>query len=243
MSTTQGGGNIVTDGLVLCLDATNAKSYPGTGTIWTDLSRSGNNGILTNNPTFNSSNGGSIVFDGSNDYVSSANITTTNQISVEAWVYANSISSYNGIVTQYSTGNPSTSSWILETFGSNAYFFIANGSNLYFGLVPFSTGVWVHLVGVYNGNLITIYKNGVIGTSTSISTTINTSERKVNIGALYSSGGVEGGDGLWNGRISNVSTLPKSRRQTGAICQNQRFWFAFQDAQSRCESVLRKHRF
>ena len=60
---------IVTDGLVLCLDAANKRSYPGTGTTWTDLSKQGNNGTLTNGPTFDSANAGSIVFDGTNDYV------------------------------------------------------------------------------------------------------------------------------------------------------------------------------
>jgi hypothetical protein len=59
---------IVTDGLVLYLDAGNVKSYPTTGTTWTDLVGV-NNGVLTNGPTFNPSNGGSIVFDGTNDYV------------------------------------------------------------------------------------------------------------------------------------------------------------------------------
>jgi hypothetical protein len=61
--------NIVTDGLVLCLDAANKKSYPGTGTTWTDRSGNGNNGTLNNNPTFNSANGGSIDFDGTDDVV------------------------------------------------------------------------------------------------------------------------------------------------------------------------------
>ena len=56
---------IVTDGLVLCLDAGNPNSYPGSGNTWTDLSRGRNNGTLTNGPTFDSGNGGSIVFDGS----------------------------------------------------------------------------------------------------------------------------------------------------------------------------------
>jgi hypothetical protein len=60
---------IVTDGLILALDAANTKSYPGSGTTWFDLSGNGNNGTLTNGPTFSSDNGGSIVFDGVNDYV------------------------------------------------------------------------------------------------------------------------------------------------------------------------------
>ena len=62
------GPRIVTDGLVLCLDAADKKSYPGSGTTWYDRSGNGNNGILTNGPTFDSGNGGSIVFDGADDY-------------------------------------------------------------------------------------------------------------------------------------------------------------------------------
>ena len=55
--------------LVLYLDAANSKSYISGSTTWNDISRGGNNGILTNGPTFNSANGGSIVFDGVDDYV------------------------------------------------------------------------------------------------------------------------------------------------------------------------------
>jgi hypothetical protein len=71
MSTVHGGpGNIVTSGLVLNLDAANPRSYPPpyNGVTWTTLAGS-NNGTLINGPTFNSSNGGSIVFDGVNDYI------------------------------------------------------------------------------------------------------------------------------------------------------------------------------
>ena len=49
---------IITDGLVLCLDAGNTKSYPGSGTTWTDLSGQGNNGTLVNGVGYNGSNGG-----------------------------------------------------------------------------------------------------------------------------------------------------------------------------------------
>jgi hypothetical protein len=59
---------IVTNGLVLCLDAGNRKSYSGSGNVWRDLAGS-NNGTLTNSPTFSSANGGSIAFDGANDFV------------------------------------------------------------------------------------------------------------------------------------------------------------------------------
>jgi hypothetical protein len=59
----------VTNGLVLALDAANPKSYPGSGTTWTDLSGNGNNGTLLNGVGYNGSNLGSLVFDGVDDYV------------------------------------------------------------------------------------------------------------------------------------------------------------------------------
>ena len=60
--------DIITNGLVLFLDASNTNSYPGSGVTWTDLSGNNNTGTLTNGPTFSSANGGSIVFDGIDDY-------------------------------------------------------------------------------------------------------------------------------------------------------------------------------
>jgi hypothetical protein len=88
MSTLSGGPNIVTNGLVLNLDAANTKSYPGSGTIWTDLSRGGNNGTLVNGPTFNSGNGGSIVFDGVDDFVELGDVLDlgTNSLTVNHWL-------------------------------------------------------------------------------------------------------------------------------------------------------------
>jgi hypothetical protein len=59
---------IVTDGLAFCLDAANKRSYPGTGTTWTDIIGS-NIGTLTNGLTFDAANAGSLIFDGTDDYV------------------------------------------------------------------------------------------------------------------------------------------------------------------------------
>ena len=78
---------IVTDGLVLNLDAGDYASYPRSGTTWYDLSGGGNNGTLTNGPTYDSANKGSIVFDGTNDYVSvpSFNADSNQALSVFCW--------------------------------------------------------------------------------------------------------------------------------------------------------------
>lgn len=72
------GPEIVNDGLVLHLDAANSRSYPGTGTVWSDLSGNGNHGTLQNSPTYVTDNGGSIIFDGVNDYVSLNASNSTN---------------------------------------------------------------------------------------------------------------------------------------------------------------------
>lgn len=69
--------NVVTDGLVLYLDAGIATSYAGSGTTWTDLSTSNKNGTLVNGPTYTTNNGGSIVFDGTDDYVSISQALST----------------------------------------------------------------------------------------------------------------------------------------------------------------------
>jgi hypothetical protein len=86
-----GGPNIIEDGLVLYLDAGNRKSYPGSGTTWLDKSGRGNNGTLINGPTFNSSNGGSIVFDGTNDYITFPSVTlnTNTGFTIDMWIYIN----------------------------------------------------------------------------------------------------------------------------------------------------------
>jgi len=72
------GPNIITNSLVLHLDAADRKSYPGSGTVWTDRSGNGNHGALVNGPTYNTNNVGSIVFNGINNYVSCGNIMPLN---------------------------------------------------------------------------------------------------------------------------------------------------------------------
>ena len=79
---------IVTDGLVLCLDAGNSKSYPGSEDIWTDLSGNGITGTLSATSIgYDSANGGSLVFDGTDDYV---NLSFVNPFAETVIVWAKS---------------------------------------------------------------------------------------------------------------------------------------------------------
>lgn len=79
---------IVTQGLVLHLDAGNRMSYIGSGTTWSDLSGNNVNGTLTNGPTFNTTYGGGITFDGTNDYASLGNNTVTQFPNNSPWSFS-----------------------------------------------------------------------------------------------------------------------------------------------------------
>ena len=74
---------IVTDGLVLCLDAANKKSYSGTGSVWTDLSNRSSNATLVSGPTFSNNNKGILQFNGSTQYA----ISTSTNVSFTALTF------------------------------------------------------------------------------------------------------------------------------------------------------------
>ena len=90
---------VVTTGLQLYLDAGNASSYPGSGTAWTDLSVNSRNGTLTNGPTYSGTNGGSIVFDGTNDFVQCSGSLTVTAATFVTWIRRNgNQGQYDGIL-------------------------------------------------------------------------------------------------------------------------------------------------
>jgi hypothetical protein len=90
---------VVTTGLQLYLDAGNASSYSGSGTNWTDLSGNNRDGTLTNGPTYSGTNGGSIVFDGTNDYVQCTGSLTVTAATFVAWIKRNgNQDAYDGIL-------------------------------------------------------------------------------------------------------------------------------------------------
>ena len=162
---------IVTSGLIMNLDAGNTASYPGTGNIWYDLSGNGYNGTLTNGPTYNSSNGGSIVIDGTNDYINGASISSqlTGDITVEAWIKISTAPS--DWVRVIGTGaNPSGN----RTFGlwcaTNRTILWQRYGSANVSIQPnnvLATGNWYNIAATTSGNSHAVYINGVsVGTST-----------------------------------------------------------------------------
>jgi hypothetical protein len=184
---------IVTNGLVLNVDAGFTPSYTSSGTTWYDLSYGVNNGVLTNGPTFNSSNGGSIVFDGVDDCIvvnSNANILSKTSYTKISWFY---ITSY--LYNIISGGNSGQHAFWLE--GTNKLRAGHNGqwstvvsttslslNTWYFGAVTFNTSTgWV------------LYVNGA-QEATSSSTTTYTGADEILIGAYGT------GTNVFAGRIA-----------------------------------------
>jgi len=99
MSTAEGGGNIVTDGLVLYLDAANSKSIVSGSTAWNDLSRGGNNGTLTGGPTFNSGNGGNLTFSAPSNQVVSGTTILSPSFTVEVIFMPITMGDYSPVFT------------------------------------------------------------------------------------------------------------------------------------------------
>jgi hypothetical protein len=185
----------VTDGLVLALDAGNTKSYPGSGTTWTDLSGRGNTGTLTNGPTYSSSNGGSLIFDGTNDY----STTGTSGFSfgssagtLSAWAKTNTLSNIGWIV---SYGSPNASQSRFIGIFNTTYYFGGYGNDITASGVPLNT--WFNMVGVYDGTNASMYINGVL-VSGPTAKTWNTVASNSQVGRQ-----TNGGE-YWNGNVAQV---------------------------------------
>ena len=172
---------VVTDGLVLYLDAANTKSYPGSGITWTDLSRSGNSSELKG-PTFNSGNGGSIVFDGTNDYVEIQNqiqFDQTDPFTLSSWVKSSNvineliINNENIVYTGYRLNinvNANIEIGLRNSISDDIA--IETLNRIY-------ANTWYHIVGTYDGTRnvsgMKIYINGVEEDTNTISNTLTSS--------------------------------------------------------------------
>ena len=160
---------IVTNGLVLALDAGNTKSYPGSGTTWTDLSGGGNNGTLTNGVEPVKQN--SIVLDGSGDFLTLTNLNATylsNDFCIESWVYVTSQANQ----TLFNTIPHASFDINLNRGGSGqTALYIGNGSGWqtldFRSSGTLTANQWHHIAVTRNSNVITIWHNGISQGSTS----------------------------------------------------------------------------
>jgi hypothetical protein len=208
-------GGIVKDGLILDLDAAKRDSYPSSGTVWNDISGFQNNGTLINGPTFNSSNGGSIVFDGVDDFTDLVFLPqqTDSPLSVFAWVYLNALPNPGvicGIWGHYGTSSVNSH---FEMYNTYSRIRLGNINNT--TLPVFTIGQWIHAGFTSTGTDHIYYVNGISQTSWSGAT-----------GAIlgnpptpYHMVGRSDVGRTWNGKISNICVYNRAL-SSNEITQN-----------------------
>ena len=151
------GSSIVTDGLVFAVDANNIVSYPKSGTSWYGLTGSFS-GSLVNGASFNPTNGGSIVFDGADDYVSTNLVQTfTNELTVETW-YRGTKTTRNHLWNFY--GNNLNCNFNDSGYSLWMYWEGNGGNRIWFTSPNFTDGNIHHLVFRHSGSINQIYFDG-----------------------------------------------------------------------------------
>jgi hypothetical protein len=217
----QRGPNIVTNGLVLALDAANTKSYPGSGTTWRDLSRN-NNGTLVNGPTFNSANGGSIVFDGVDDFALINNPTTiqNQDFTVSVWINPEVQNAAVISIIDFDHATSPFQGWVMQSEDAiiNRYFYLAwyDGSQFQptggggYGAgkgIQITTSAWQNIIYSKNGTTLLGYKNGsqVYSGTASNSNVSYVSSRNIRIGGCVAIAGRN-----FKGNISNALIYNKA---------------------------------
>ena len=142
------GPKIVEDGLIFCVDAANKKSYPRTGTVWTDLTANKNNGTLTNmTNNFSTDGAGSLTFDGTNEYVNFGSQTwdISTNLTIDFFIKFNTLDSA-AYYTMFSFGGYISNGWLFQINGfNNKLRFAWKGTNYFDGPIYTTTNVWVYL--------------------------------------------------------------------------------------------------
>jgi hypothetical protein len=203
---------IVTSGLVLALDAADTNSYPRSGTTWTDLTGIGNNGTLVGSPTFSNTKGGTIAFNGTNQYVNVPNSTSLQvaaTFTLCSWVYATTLAARYAIFSTR-VNNPA-GSWQLE-IGSTGVGSLSTNRIAFTGVATWlaetfdnviSTNRWYHICltkanNVTNGGIFYINGLAVPNRQTNAYTISNNADAKR---IATSTGLIE----LFPGNISHTS--------------------------------------
>jgi len=240
---------IVTDGLVLAVDAGNLVSYENGSTTTYSLTGS-NSGSLINGTGFSSGNGGSWVFDGTNDYIlgqdsnslSFGNGTTDSPFSVECWVKIDSFDggfNHTGLVSKDS-GNPNRE-WVLLTNNSGRLFrfFIKNNGGDSQQSIDANEviqfGEWYHVIATYDGqggsnaaDGIKIYVNGYEPSRTNIIKSSYTA--MANTSAPLRLGQYANGNYL-DGKIGNARVYNKELTATEVFQNYEATKYKFQGQQ------------
>ena len=227
------GPNIVKDGLVLYIDPGSPNSYfDKSSTVIKDISGNNITGTLVNGPTFNSANGGAIVFDGSNDYVNlgiNPSCYSPTGFTIDAWVKLTNNGGANPILCIYNSVTLSSNNeYVFGTLSGRLYGWVYDSTNTaYRGRYATATSfiannVWCNLHMTYDGGTVNssvkLYFNGTQFDTTDFGSGTFTSIR--NTSSPMAIGVTNGGlGGPINGSMGNLKFYTRALSAT-EILQN-----------------------
>ena len=218
------GPDISEVGLVGYWDAANVKSYPGSGTIWRDLSGNGNHGTLSTGSIGTVSGSGVMAFDGVDDYVnaSDADMPAGNSSrTFEAWIkMASDTDNWTSGLSYGTQTNDSASLWSLtDASGTGKPYFGKWGLNSGTADTAVDDSIWHQIVMVLtqdgaNDIDLSFYIDGIVDGTTTLAD-VNTT-----LGGDFNIGCRPGADDYWfKGNISLVKVYNKALSQS-EITQN-----------------------
>ena len=211
----------VSTNLIRSYNINNQQSYSGTGSNLGDVSGNAVNGTLVNGVGYNSSNGGSLVFDGNDDYVSfPSGFSTTDNLTYEAWVNPLDLSGFRVILNHdgWSTG------YIHFQFANNSLQFALNGESDMYSTYSFTANNWYQVAAVYSKSAKTIsfYVNGTLTNTENYNNPPSITNTNLKMGAWD-------GSRFFNGKIGLVriynSALSASDILTNFNGSKSRFGF------------------
>lgn len=182
--------SIIRNGLVLYLDAANSKSYPGSGTTWTDLSRNNNNGTLINGTTFSSLYLGGLINDNLDDYIDTNYTTGVNNFTITIWAQRTS-ESFWSVIWANEVWNNETGYVAYLTSSNQLVFSRGGGSTPITSIITNSNLPSFYIFSVNSSNNATVYQNaslvgsGAIAAPGSITKTIKLNTRHSNDGNSF----------------------------------------------------------
>ena len=198
-------GSIVTDGLLLYLDANNNLSYNGSGSTWYNLASSSSNINLQGSPTFNLSSPKNLSFNGSNQYGTGGGITVPQATYTKCvWFKLSSYSTNNNLVSSQAGGH-------FMFFGATNKLHCGHTNWINYGLTflsypsatTFNLDTWYFAVLTFDTlNGMKLYINDNLD-STYTQKTIHSGDESTDIASF-------GGDNLLNGAISMVMTYNRA---------------------------------
>ena len=193
-------GNIVTDGLVLYLDAGKEESFGGDGTTWRDLSGNSNNGTLVNGVGYDYEQGGSLSFDGVNDYVTSTSsgfAFGTGNFAVEGWAYVTSHINYRILATTRPNNGGYPDAWHIGCDANGTILLYSNAFNLQSASNAVPVNTWFHWCCTRINSVASLLINASVVASGTVTnnyarTVLGIGNFPINISEP------------WSGRISNI---------------------------------------